>query len=52
MPDELLEEKVSVLIGKKIRVYKTGEMLTDDYIENRVNIEVSQEGLIEKIWYG
>lgn len=52
MSDEILNDKVSTLIGRPIRVYKTGDILTTDHIEDRVNIEVSDDGIIVKIWCG
>ena len=52
MADEVLQEKVSSLIGKPIRVYTTVDALTEDYIEERVNIEVSKEGKIVRIRRG
>ncbi len=55
MSDKILKDKVSTLIGKPIRVYENGDGLTDeydDYVENRVNIEVSDDGTIKQIWCG
>lgn len=42
------------LIGRPLRVYQSGDPLTDDYIANRVNIEVeSLTGtVIVDIWFG
>lgn len=40
------------LIGRPLRVYKTGEPTTDDWIPERVNIETSDVGIIVDIWFG
>lgn len=41
------------LIGKQLRVYKTGDALTMDLVFNRVNIEVSpQTNLVVSVWIG
>lgn len=52
MSDNLNREPISILIGKPSRIYKEGSPVTDDYIPDRVNIEVSQSGEIVKIWMG
>ncbi len=52
MSDAILKDKVSTLIGKPIRVYETGDAVTDDYVEDRVNIEVSDDRTIKQIWCG
>ncbi len=49
---EVSDEPISTLNGKPARVYHTGDMLTDDYIENRANIEMSENEEIVKIWFG
>lgn len=53
MPNDFIDNDISTLIGKgPIRVYNTGDPLTEDYIENRVNIETSETGEIVNIWLG
>jgi hypothetical protein len=42
-----------VLLGRPLRVYHTGDALTDDFVRNRVNIELSKTTeLIVDAWYG
>lgn len=43
---------ISELIGKPARVYHTGGFLTQDYSPDRVNIELSKENTIVRIWFG
>jgi hypothetical protein len=38
--------------GKTYRVLKPGAMMTMDYSEHRVNLEVNRHGLISKVWCG
>ncbi|MDO6547320.1 I78 family peptidase inhibitor [Pseudoalteromonas carrageenovora] len=52
MSNDLNQEPVSSLIGKSSRVYSTGEMITEDYLPERVNIELSKSGEIVRIWMG
>jgi len=41
------------LVGKSLRVYHTGDMLTRDFILDRANIELSpQTERILKVWFG
>jgi len=42
---------VRELIGHPVRAYQKGDALTEDFIPNRVNIEVN-EGFISEIWFG
>ena len=49
---EVDDQLISTLIGKPSRVYSTGDMLTEDYNPERVNIELSDSGDIVKIWIG
>jgi len=49
---ELNEEAVSLLFGKAVRVYNKGDMLTQDFIPERVNIELSAEKKILRVWLG
>ncbi|MDF1815008.1 MAG: hypothetical protein P1V20_22580 [Verrucomicrobiales bacterium] len=43
---------VKELIGKTARVYTTGDILTEDYRNDRINIELSKSGIIVRIWRG
>jgi|GEM_PF-4414577 len=52
MNSEVNDKPISTLIGKPSRVYTTGDMLTEDFIPDRVNIELSESGEIVKIWMG
>lgn len=52
MSNEVNDNPISTLIGKPSRVYTTGDMLTEDFIPDRVNIELSESGEIVKIWMG
>lgn len=45
-------EQCKGLIGKLLRAYTTGDMLTMDYNQNRVNIETNAEGIIVGITFG
>lgn len=40
------------LIGKRCRVYHQGDILTKDYIKDRVNIELNEKDIITDIWFG
>lgn len=42
---------IAELYGRPCRVYTVGDMITDDYIERRVNIGLVS-GRIAAIWYG
>ena len=52
MSDQDDGRKVSSLIGKQARVYKTGDALTEDFRPDRVNVELSEENEIIQIWMG
>ena len=39
------------LIGRPVRCYRLGDIITEDYIENRVNI-VHVDNVIVDIWFG
>ena len=52
MANEMKKEPVETIIGKKARIYNTGDMLTEDYIPERVNIELSDSDVIVRIWMG
>lgn len=44
---------ISELIGMKLRVYRNGDAVSDDYVENRVNIGLNRSsGSIDEIWFG
>lgn len=51
-PRELTTEAVSTMIGKLARVYTTGDMLTQDFVPERVNIELSEKREIVRVWLG
>jgi hypothetical protein len=40
------------LLAKQARVYHTGDMLTQDFVPERVNIELSHDNKIVRIWLG
>ena len=44
----LIEE----MIGRPSRYYTTGDILTEDFIPRRVNIEVNTDREIVRIWFG
>jgi len=52
MSDDVNDKPVSSLIGKPSRVYKTGDVLTEDFRADRVNIELSESGEIVRVWMG
>ncbi len=52
MSDNIEQQPVSSLIGKPARTYTTGSPLTMDFNEERVNIELDNEGKIVRIWKG
>jgi len=52
MSNEVNDKPISILIGKPSRVYTAGDMLTEDFMPDRVNIELSESGEIVKIWMG
>jgi hypothetical protein len=43
---------IEELIGRPSRYYTTGDVLTDDLIPERVNIEVNNDREIVRIWFG
>lgn len=47
-----METPVSELIGRPLRAYRTGDILADDFVAERVNIETSAEGKIVRLWRG
>jgi hypothetical protein len=44
--------QIQELIGRPLRVYKTGEAITKDRRPNRVNIETDDQDVIVSIWFG
>jgi hypothetical protein len=44
--------QIQELVGRLLRVYKTGEAITKDFRPNRVNIETDDQGIIVSIWFG
>jgi hypothetical protein len=44
--------QIQELVGRLLRVYKTGDAITKDFISNRVNIETDDQGVIVNIWFG
>ncbi|MCG7562468.1 I78 family peptidase inhibitor [Pseudoalteromonas sp. McH1-42] len=52
MSNVVNDEPILTLIGKPSRVYTTGDMLTEDFVPNRVNIELSESGEIVRVWMG
>ncbi len=45
-------QTVQQLVGHPLRVYKTGDPLTLDWLPERCNIETSEERKIVKVWFG
>lgn len=45
-------EQFKGLIGRLLRVYQTGDMITMDYNANRVNIETDKDRKIVNITFG
>ena len=43
---------ITSLIGSSARIYKTGDGLTDDFVPDRTNIELSETSKIVRIWFG
>lgn len=43
---------ITDLIGRRLRYYKTGDVLTMDYIPERANIEVNEGNIIQSVWFG
>lgn len=40
------------LIGRPLRVIRSGEAITMDFHPDRVNIEINRGNVIKKIWFG
>ena len=47
-----LSVQVRELLNRPLRVYKTGDPITEDFRPERVNIEVSEKQFIKDIWFG
>lgn len=46
-------DRLADLIGYVVRVYRTGDVLTDDYLRDRVNIETDpQSHRMVRYWFG
>ena len=52
MSPDLTHEPVNELIGKKVRIYTSGDFLTQDHVPDRINIELSEHRVILRIWRG
>jgi len=44
--------QIQELVGRPLRVYKTGDPITADSIPNRVNIVTDDQRVIVSIWFG
>ncbi len=52
MADSIHNEKIETILSKEARVYRTGDAITTDFKEERVNIELSENNEIVRIWMG
>jgi len=52
MADSIYNEKIETIISKQARVYKTSDAIIKDFRAERVNIELSENGKIVRIWMG
>jgi hypothetical protein len=52
MSENIEQQPISSLMGKQVRAYSTGSPLTMDFNEERVNIELDNEGKVIRIWKG
>jgi hypothetical protein len=43
---------IKELVGHPLRMYKTGDPLTDDWRPDRANIETNDKGVIVQVWFG
>ena len=43
---------IKELVGRPLRVYKTGDDLTLDWRPERTNIELNDKGMIVRVWFG
>ncbi len=50
--DSIHNEKIKTILSKEARVYKTDDTITTDCKEERVNIELSENDEIVRIWLG
>jgi hypothetical protein len=44
--------QIQELIGRLLRVYKTGDIISQDFRPNRVNIETDDQDVVVRIWFG
>ena len=55
VPDLLINVRdtcVGDLVGRPFRTYVTGDIITEDYVVDRVNIETDKAGTIVSVWFG
>ncbi|MBB3167119.1 hypothetical protein [Simiduia aestuariiviva] len=52
MSNNVHSELIATLVGKQVRIYTTGDFLTQDHLPDRVNIELSETRHIVRIWQG
>jgi hypothetical protein len=52
MSENIEQQPISSLMGKQVRTYTAGSPLTMDFNEERVNIELDNEGKVIRIWKG
>ena len=50
MVDSIHNEKIETILSEQARVCKTGDAITTDFKEERVNIELSENDEIVRIW--
>ncbi len=43
---------IKELTGRPLRVYKTGDVITQDWKPERVNVELSEKNVIVEVWFG
>ena len=43
---------VREILPRESRVISYGEAITEDYIQHRLNIDLSKDGRAEKVWFG
>jgi uncharacterized Fe-S cluster-containing MiaB family protein len=52
MSNNVHDEQISTIVGKSVRIYTSGDFLTQDHVPERVNIELSAGRKIVRIWQG
>jgi hypothetical protein len=45
-------ERIDKLVGHPIRVYRTGDPLTEDFRPDRFNVETDESRRIVRTWFG